>query len=246
MQGTEIILRVEQLSKRYGSFEAVRGVSFSVARGETVGFLGPNGAGKSTTIKMLCNLVRPTTGQVWLDGQPIIGVKGVGHRRSLGAVVEAPRFYPQLSGRRNLALLGRLRKLPPQRCEEMLERVGLSERGHVRFEQFSMGMKQRLGLAAAFLHEPALIILDEPTTGLDPVGQRRMHDLIAALAKERGVGVLLSSHQLSEVCTLCDRALVMHRGAVIHEQPVDGAAHRETLEALFAKLAAEAEQGAAP
>jgi ABC-2 type transport system ATP-binding protein len=236
----EPILRVEGLHKRFGRFEALRGISFSLAPGETLGFLGRNGAGKSTTIKILLNLIRPSAGQAWLRGEPILGRPGVAHRRQVGAVLEAPRFYPQLSGRANLTLVARLLGVDAARVEELLARVDLATRAHVRFGQFSMGMKQRLGLAAAFLHRPPLVILDEPTTGLDPVGQVQVRDLIARLAREDGVSTLLCSHQLDEVGALCDRALVIEEGRLLLEQPL-AAGGMAAVEACFRALAASAD-----
>jgi ABC-2 type transport system ATP-binding protein len=244
----EPILRVEGLRKRYGRFEALRGVSFQVGAGETLGFLGRNGAGKSTTIRILCNLIRPSAGQAWLRGAPMLGTGGVAHRRLIGAVLEAPPFYPQLSGRRNLTLLARLLGLGRERVEEMLARVELGERADVPFGQYSTGMKQRLGLAAAFLHRPPLVILDEPTSGLDPVGQRQVRGLIARLAREEGVSTLLCSHLLDEVGELCQRALVIERGALILEQPLGDGDGIAAVEACFRALAGEgdAEHPAAP
>ncbi len=237
MSSPEPILRVEGLSKRYGAFEALRGLTFSIAPGETVGMLGRNGAGKSTAIRILCGLARPSAGQAWLRGEPMLGTRSVAHRRLIGAVVEAPRFYPQLSGRRNLLQLARLLGVDAARVEALLARVELTERADVAFGRYSMGMKQRLGLAAAFLHRPALAILDEPTTGLDPVGQRQVRDLIRQLAGSEGVSTLLCSHQLDEVAELCGRALVLERGALILEQPL-AAGGIAAVEACFREMAA--------
>jgi ABC-2 type transport system ATP-binding protein len=239
---TEPILRVEGLAKRFGHFTALRGLSFTVAPGETVGLLGRNGAGKSTALKILCNLIRADAGQAWLRGEPMLGTRRVAQRRLLGAVVEAPRFYPQLSGRRNLALVARLLGVGRERVEEQLARVDLLERADVRCGAYSMGMKQRLGLAAAFLHRPPLVILDEPTTGLDPVGQRQLRDLIRRLAGEQGVGVLLCSHLLDEVAELCDRALVLEQGALLLEQRIAGGG-MAAVEACFRELAARSRAG---
>ncbi len=237
------ILRVEGLSKRFGKFEALRSVSFCVRRGETVGFLGRNGAGKSTTIKILCNLIRPSGGQAWLEGEPILGVHAVSHHRVLGAIVETPCFYPHLTGRKNLALVGRLAGVGGDRVEAMLAEVGLEERAGVPFGQFSLGMKQRLGLAAAFLHAPRLVILDEPTNGLDPVGQRQIRELIRALTREQGVGALLCSHLLDEVAELCDRAMVIEQGQIIMDHPL---AAQGDIDAVAARFEALAEADAAP
>jgi ABC-2 type transport system ATP-binding protein len=233
----EEILRVESLSKRYGDFWALRELSFSIRTGEIVGFLGQNGAGKSTAIKILCNLIRPTEGQAFLDGRPITGTSGAAHRRSLGAIVEAPRFYPQLSGRTNLRLLARIHGVATERVDNLLEQVGLGDRGGERFGRYSMGMKQRLGLAAVLLHQPRLIILDEPTNGLDPVGTRQIQELIASLQRTHGVSVLLCSHQLDEVAALCQRALVLHEGRLLLEQGLAGQEGIQAVRDCFAGLA---------
>jgi len=235
----EDILRVERLSKRYGEFWALRELSFSIRPGEIVGFLGQNGAGKSTAIKILCNLIRPTEGAAYLNGVPITGRTDSAHRRQLGAIVEAPRFYPQLSGRKNLALVARILRVDPARVEALLSQVGLEERAGERFGRYSMGMKQRLGLAAVLLHEPSLIILDEPTNGLDPVGMQQIQHLIASLQMRHGVSVLLCSHQLDEVAALCQRALVLHQGRLLLEQPLAGPEGIAAVRATFAELAHE-------
>src|SRR5579863_7115897 len=161
------VLRVDGLTKRYGDREVVSKVGFDLEAGEAVALLGRNGAGKSTLIKMLCGLVRPTGGHALLDGITLLtGARA--DRRALGAIVEAPRFYPHLSGRKNLELIARLLGAEAT-VPAMLQRVGLVERADERVGRYSKGMKQRLGLAAAFVHQPRLVILDEPTSGLDPV-----------------------------------------------------------------------------
>ena len=231
------LLVVEGVSKRYQAFDALREVSFFLENGEILGLLGRNGAGKSTLIKILCNLVRPTLGQAWLAGEPILAGKSARHRAFIGAVIEAPRFYPQLSGRANLSMIARLRKISHSRVREMLEQVGLQDRAAIPFGQYSMGMKQRLGLAAAFLHSPKLVILDEPTSGLDPVGQTRIRSLIRELTVAHGAGALLCSHLLEEVGELCGRALVMEKGSLILERKLDGAQGMAGLRACFAELA---------
>jgi ABC-2 type transport system ATP-binding protein len=251
------VLRVEGLTKRYGAFAAVTDVSFALRQGEVVAFLGQNGAGKSTVIKLLCNLVRPSAGQAWLDGEPILGTRGARHRRKLGAVVEAPSFYPQLSGRRNLELVARLRGVSSAEAARMLERVGLAERGDERFGRYSQGMKQRLGLAAAFLHRPRLVILDEPTGGLDPVGCAQIHALIRGLARPpgepgapgaphrsagdparpAGSSILLCTHQLTEAAAICQRALVIERGRLILDANLAEAGGMAAVRGVFDSLA---------
>lgn len=206
------ILAVHGLGKRFGRRMAVEDLTFSLAPGEILGFLGPNGAGKSTTLRMLLGLVRPTSGSFRLLGETFPG----GHRRVLagvGALVERADLYPQLSARDNLRWLGRLQGVRDERrVEEVLAQVGLAARAGDRVKVYSQGMKQRLGLAQAILHRPRLLLLDEPMTGLDPAGMRRMRDWIRRLAGEEGMAVLFSSHLLGEVHLLADRLLVLHRG----------------------------------
>ena len=236
----DAILQVEGISKRYGDFWALKELSFVVRAGEVVGFLGQNGAGKSTAIKILCNLIRPTEGRALLDGEPITGTSRAEHRRRLGATVEAPRFYPHLSGRRNLELLARIYRLPRERVSELLDEVGLGEWGQERFGRYSQGMKQRLGLAAVFLNRPSLIVLDEPTNGLDPVGMQQIQELIRTLVRHHRVSVLLCSHQLDEVAALCNRALVLHRGRLILEQSLAQPEGIEAIRRCFTELAQQA------
>ena len=233
------ILRVDRLSKRFGSTWAVRSLSFSIHTGEVVGFLGQNGAGKSTTIKMLCNLVRPTEGDIFLNGKSIISSSDARHRQKLGAIVESPRFYPALSGHRNLEMLARIYGVGRDRVDALMDQVGLSEKASHRFGTYSMGMKQRLGLAAVLINAPDLIILDEPTNGLDPVGSRQIQDLIGELAREHHVSVLLCSHQLDEVANLCHRALVLHEGKLHLEMDLAEPKGIEAIKACFDDLARE-------
>jgi len=232
------ILKVEGLTKRLGDFVVVNNLSFSVKRGEVLGFLGQNGAGKSTTIKMLANLVRPTSGDILLEGVSIFSGRTAKSRWKMGVIVEAPRFYPHLSGRRNLELLARLYGLGGQRVDELIQRVGLSERQHEKFGRYSMGMKQRLGLASVLLNNPTLIVLDEPTSGLDPVGMKQIRDLIKELVAENGVSVLICTHMLEEVAALCDRAIVIDRGQMILEQTLKSAKDMKSIERCFADIAA--------
>jgi ABC-2 type transport system ATP-binding protein len=208
------------LVKRYGSLTAVAGVDLTVETGDVYGYLGPNGAGKTTSLRMLLGLIRPTAGEVRLFGRDPL----VDGRRALAGVagfVEAPRFYPYLSGRKNLELLAAFDGDGARgRIDEVLETVDLAGRGRDRVGGYSHGMKQRLGLAASLLRRPRLLLLDEPTTGLDPAGMRDMKALVRRLAGE-GITVLLSSHQMADVEELCNRVAIVHHGSVVYEGTVE-------------------------
>jgi ABC-2 type transport system ATP-binding protein len=217
-------VRTRELTKRYGPTVAVDRVSLSVRQGEVYGFLGPNGAGKTTTLRMLVGLVRPTEGTAEVVGRPPGDPAGLAQ---LGALVEAPAFYPYLSGWDNLEVLARHANVPSARVATVLKTVELAGRGHDRVATYSLGMKQRLGVAAALLKDPELLILDEPTNGLDPVGMTEMTALFRRLGDE-GRSVLLSSHQLGEVQQICDRVGVIFKGRLVAETTVgelQGTAH---------------------
>jgi ABC-2 type transport system ATP-binding protein len=212
----EPIVVTDRLTKRYGTHIAVDAVSLTVRRGEIYGFLGPNGAGKTTTLRMLVGMVRPDQGSAQvLGGRP--GAPSV--LRRLGALIEGPGFYPYLSGRDNLRVLARYQKLADANVDWALAQVDLSGRGRDRFRSYSLGMKQRLGVAAALMGEPDLLILDEPTNGLDPAGMADMRALVRRLAAA-GQTVLLSSHLLGEVQQICDRVGVISHGELIVESTV--------------------------
>lgn len=211
---SDIVLRTVNLTKRYGTRLAVNSLNIEVRRGDVFGFLGPNGAGKSTAIRMILRLVFPTNGDVELFGRSL-GREGHRVLDRVGAIVEKPAFYGHLSACRNLEILGGLRRrVPRSRILEGLERVSLLDRADDRVKTFSHGMNQRLGLALALLSEPELIILDEPTTGLDPQGVKDVRDLIRELARERGMTVFLSSHLLHEVEMTATRMAVIHQGVL--------------------------------
>lgn len=202
------------LAKHYGATLAVQDVSLTVQCGRVYGVLGPNGSGKSTTVRMLLGLIRPDKGEVRLFGEPL---RSGGHRllRHVGAVVETPAFIPYLSGRDNLRLLAKYIPGPTDSAiSQILDRVHLAEAANRRFKNYSLGMKQRLGIAAAILHNPDLIILDEPTNGLDPQGTREVRQLIPELAAE-GRTVMLCSHLLHEVEQVCDAVAIFQNGRVI-------------------------------
>jgi ABC-2 type transport system ATP-binding protein len=213
---TEQIVVTKDLTKRYGERIAVDAVNLTVRRGEIYGFLGPNGAGKTTTLRMLLGLVRPTSGEASVLGCPPGSPDGL---RRIGALVEGPGFYPYLSGRENLRVLARYASLDDVAVAAALEQVDLSDRADDRYRSYSLGMKQRLGVAAALLGDPALLILDEPTNGLDPAGMADMRDLIRSLAG-RGQTVMLSSHLLGEVEQICDRVGVISDGRLLVESSV--------------------------
>lgn len=210
----EIVLQTFNLSKQYGPVRAVAGIDLPVYRGEVFGFLGPNGAGKTTTIGMALGLIHPTAGHVELFGEPV-SPSHVGPLRRVGALVDAPSFVPYFSARRNLQLVAHLYpELDAARIDEVLEQVGLAQAAGRPVKGYSTGMKQRLGLAAALLHRPELIILDEPTNGLDPAGMREVRDLLRGLA-DNGTTVFLSSHLLHEVEQTCDRVAVLKQGQIV-------------------------------
>ncbi|HEU4325988.1 MAG TPA: ABC transporter ATP-binding protein [Roseiflexaceae bacterium] len=209
----------EGLTKRYGERTVVDSVDLQVAHGEIFGFLGPNGAGKTTTIGMLLGLIRPSTGRAVVLGHDIQQAPGQA-LAGVGAMVETPAFYPYLSGRDNLRVLARAGGLHEERVAAVLKQVELSSRARDSFKTYSLGMKQRLGIAAALLHDPRLIILDEPTNGLDPAGQLEIRELIRTLA-QGGHTIFLSSHMLHEVEQLCGRVAILRQGRIVKAGRVD-------------------------
>jgi ABC-type multidrug transport system ATPase subunit len=211
------LVEVTGLTKRYGDTLAVDGVDLTVLPGEVYGFLGPNGAGKTTTLRILTGLIAPTSGDVRvLGGDP--GRPDVLGRT--GSMIESPAFYPYLSGLDNLRLLAEYAGVPRRKIDEVLELVVLTDRAKDRFSTYSLGMKQRLGVAAALLKDPELVILDEPTNGLDPAGMRDMRRLIRELGSG-GRTVLLSSHLLGEVQQICDRVGIINSGRMVAEHNVE-------------------------
>jgi ABC-2 type transport system ATP-binding protein len=211
-------IRLEGLSKSFRGRPAVDALSLAVDQGEVFGFLGPNGAGKTTTIRLLLGLMRPDAGRALLFGDP---VPCPGRLADVGAVVEEPAFYPWMSGRKNLRVLAdEGAPAPPGAVEDALELVGLAEAAGRKMKTYSQGMRQRLGLAAALLRRPRLLILDEPANGLDPAGIREFRDRFRALG-EQGVTVFLSSHLLGEVERICDRVAIVDHGRLIAVGGVD-------------------------
>jgi ABC-2 type transport system ATP-binding protein len=208
-------IEVRGLTKHFGEVVAVDGVDLTVESGDVYGYLGPNGAGKTTSLRMMLGLIRPTAGSVGLFGRdPLLGVAAL---EGVAGFVEEPRFYPYLTGRKNLALLAAFDGgEAATRIDEVLAVVELSDRAGDRVGGYSHGMRQRLGIAAALLRDPQLLLLDEPTTGLDPGGMRDMRLLVRRLA-EGGITVLLSSHQLGEVEEMCNRVAIVRSGRIVYE-----------------------------
>ncbi|MEW6509750.1 MAG: ABC transporter ATP-binding protein [Bacteroidota bacterium] len=211
----DIVLRTFRLGKRYGARWAVRDLDLTVRRGEVFGFLGPNGAGKSTTIRMLLSLIRPTTGKVELFGLPLRRRRASVLAR-VGGLVESADFYLYLPARKNLEIIADLKGgLPSRAIDEALDTVGLTARAADKVKSFSHGMKQRLGLAGALLGTPEFIILDEPTTGLDPQGIKEVRDLIVRLASERRMTIFLSSHLLAEIEQVASSMAIINGGSLV-------------------------------
>jgi len=216
----EVILRTEGLCKYYGERLAVNQLNLEVGRGEIFGFLGPNGAGKTTTIRMLLNLIRPSAGTVWLFGQRLDQ-----HAHEVlprvGALIEMPAFHPYLSGRDNLiAVAGLTGGVSARRLDEVIAMVGLAGRDRDRYSSYSLGMRQRLGVGAALLTDPELLILDEPANGLDPAGIVEMRELIKRLPT-MGITVFISSHILAEIQLICTRVAIIRMGQLIACSPVE-------------------------
>lgn len=230
----EKIVEVIQLSKHFGKTIAVQDVNFDVFQGDVFGFLGPNGAGKSTTIRTMLSLISPTSGEIKLFGKSLL------HHRNeiltkIGSIVEKPDFYRYLSAEKNLEIMGRISgaRITKSKIHEMIEFVGLKGREKDKLGGFSHGMKQRLGIAQTLLHDPELIILDEPTTGLDPQGIIDIRNLILQLSKERNKTVVLSSHILSEIELIANRMVIINKGKSIVQGEVKTLLNSEDLIVQF-------------
>jgi ABC-type multidrug transport system ATPase subunit len=215
------LLEVKDLSKNFGTFEAVKNLSFTVNEGDVYGFLGQNGAGKSTTLRMLLKLITPTTGNFYFSGKKIETGDNT-MLKETGAIIERPDLYKYLSAYDNLYIFAKMSgiKVTRQVIMDQLEMVGLADRYKSKAKTFSQGMKQRLGIAIALVHQPKLIILDEPTNGLDPQGIADMRNLILRLSKEMGKTVIVSSHLLSEIEVIANRMIIINRGKKIVEGDV--------------------------
>jgi len=234
MNTEEKIIEIKDLTKKFKEVNAVDELSLNVNKGDIFGFLGPNGAGKSTTIRMLLTLIRPNAGTISLFGKPLNEERAI-ILRDVGAIVEKPDFYNYLSAYKNLEILGRIsgREVSSNRIMEILETVGLKERRTSKVKTYSHGMKQRLGIAQALLHDPELIILDEPTTGLDPQGMKEIRDLIIHLRDEKNKTIFLSSHLLSEVEQIANRMIIINKGKTVVEGYVQDLLNSAELKVTF-------------
>jgi ABC-2 type transport system ATP-binding protein len=215
------VLEVKDVKKRLGKREIIKGISFNVKEGEIFGFLGPNGAGKTTTIRMLVGLIAPNSGSIVIAGHDISKEREKA-LASVGAVVENPELYTYLSGRENLMQIARIRKTDKEYVNEIIELVNLKDRIDDKVKKYSLGMKQRLGLAAALIAKPKLLILDEPTNGLDPTGILDFRSIVKKAARETGAAVFISSHILSEVQMVCDRVAFINNGVIQSVESVYG------------------------
>jgi ABC-2 type transport system ATP-binding protein len=215
--GGRFAVETKGLTKTFGHRTVVEEVDLAIPAGSVCGFVGPNGAGKTTTIRMLLGLIRPTAGRGSILGGSL--TQPASYLRKVGALIEAPAFYPQLSGRDNLKALARLGQLNVGGVGSALARAGLAERADDKYRSYSLGMKQRLGIAAALLPDPELLILDEPTNGLDPAGIVEMRGLIRSFADD-GMTVLVSSHLISEIEQICDYVVMIRAGRLVHQGPV--------------------------
>ena len=225
---SDSIISIQHLAKNFGSFQAVRDVNIQVNRGDVYGFLGPNGAGKSTTMRCMLSLIQPNAGEISLFGLPLAANRSAILRR-VGSLIEKPDFYKYLSAYRNLDLFSRISGAPStsKQIYDMLEFVGLSGREKDQVGGFSHGMRQRLGIAQTLLHNPDLIVLDEPTTGLDPQGIIDMRNLILRLKNEQQKTIVFSSHNLSEVEIICNRMVIIHQGKSVVEGSVNDLLNEE-------------------
>ena len=230
----EKIIEIKNLTKNFKELRAVNNLSLNVFRGDVFGFLGPNGAGKSTTIRMLLSLIAPSNGDIKIFDKSLKEYR-IEILKEIGAIVEKPDFYGYMSAYKNLEILGKISMtdVSRKRIMEVLELVGLDKRYKSKVKTFSHGMKQRLGLAQALLHDPELIILDEPTTGLDPQGMKEIRELILYLSKEKNKTIFLSSHILSEVELVANRMIIINKGTTQVEGYVNDLLNANNLKVTF-------------
>jgi len=219
----ETILTIENLSKKYGRIQALKNVSFSIQKGHVYGILGPNGSGKSTTLGIVLNVVNKTSGNYkWFDGK----IETHEALKKVGAIIERPNFYPYMTAEENLKLVCKIKSIDYSKIIEKLDLVGLTERKDSKFSTFSLGMKQRLAIASALLNDPEILILDEPTNGLDPQGIHQIRDIIKEIAAQ-GTTILLASHLLDEVEKVCSHVVVLRKGEILYSGSVDAMSANE-------------------
>ncbi len=207
----ELILQTDKLTKNFGHVKAVKGLDLNISQGQIFGLLGPNGSGKTTTLGMILGVLNQTSGSFSWYGKPATNEV----RQKIGAILEHPIFFPQLSAHQNLKIAAEIKKVNPNRIEEVLDWVGLAERKHDKFKTYSLGMRQRLAIASALLSDPKVLILDEPTNGLDPLGIADIRELIIRIAED-GKTIILASHLLDEVQKVCTDFAVLYQGSLIH------------------------------
>jgi len=218
MNPLDTILSVTNLNKRYGALQALKNVSFEIKKGNVYGILGPNGSGKSTTLGIALNVVNKTSGDYkWFSGS----METHEALKKVGAIIERPNFYPYMTAKENLELVCKIKGISYVKVNEKLELVGLTDRQNSKFSTFSLGMKQRLAIASALLNDPEILILDEPTNGLDPQGIHQIRDIIKQIAA-LGTTILLASHLLDEVEKVCTHVLVLRKGTILYSGLVDG------------------------
>ena len=235
------VLEVKGLKKKLGKREVIKGIDFSIEEGEIFGFLGPNGAGKTTTIRMLVGLIAPNEGTISICGKDLIKNKESA-LKNVGAVVENPELYKYLSGRENLMQIARIRKVSKVEVDKLIELVGLKDRIKDKVSKYSLGMKQRLGLASALMGNPKVLILDEPTNGLDPSGIMDFREIIKKISKEKGIAVFISSHILSEVQNLCDRVAFTKDGIIKSVEKITETNINTELESLTIKIISDKDE----
>ncbi|MEK8127235.1 ABC transporter ATP-binding protein [Paenibacillus filicis] len=218
---SEYAVEVSHVSKRIGTKSIIQDLSFTVSPGEIYGFLGPNGAGKTTTIRMMVGLISMSSGDIRIGGRSIRSDRK-GALSQVGAIVENPELYRYMTGRQNLLQFARMSMQAPDKSEieRIIQLVDLQESIDRRVRNYSLGMRQRLGIAQALLHRPSVLILDEPTNGLDPAGIRQLRDYLRELARQEGMAIIISSHLLAEIELICDRVIIIQQGRVVAEQPL--------------------------
>lgn len=228
-------IRVENITKQYGNQIALNQISFSIKRGEIVGFLGPNGAGKSTLMKILTTYISSFEGRAWVNNYSVIDDQ-IKVQQSVGYLPEHNPLYPELYVREYLNFNADIYKIDKTRIEKVIAQTGLKKEAHKKIGELSKGYRQRVGLASALLHQPEVLILDEPTTGLDPNQLLEIRELVKKVANEADITVLFSTHIMQEVEAICDRVIIINNGVLIHDKSISDTLEESNLETLFSKL----------